>query len=200
MRLTFSRIELNDLAKAWIIISLAFAIVLSDGILWLSLLSNVLLAALTVGTGFLLHELGHKVIAQRYGCWAEFRADSYMLLLAIVTSFFGIVFAAPGAVMIAGRVSKMRNGLISLAGPAVNIVLAFMFLGLSFIFSNGFLGNVTVFGYIINSWLAIFNLIPIWILDGKKVFDWNKIVWGVALSLALSLFFLKGIMPLPTLS
>ena len=195
MRLTFSKVELNDLAKAWIIVSLAFAIVLSGGVFGLSLLTNIILAAVTVGTGFLLHELGHKVVAQRYGCWAEFRADNYMLLLAIVTSFFGIVFAAPGAVMIAGRVSTRRNGLISVAGPFVNIILALFYLALGFLFPIGFIGTIASFGYLVNTWLAIFNLLPLWILDGKKVFDWNKLVWGSTLAFAIILFFLQQILP-----
>lgn len=195
MRLSFSRTELNDLAKAWIIISIAFAIVLSDGILTFSLLTNIIIAAVTVGTGFLLHELGHKVVAQRYGCWAEFRADNFMLLLAFVTSFLGIIFAAPGAVMIAGRVSTRRNGIISVAGPLVNIILALVFLLIGIFFPTGFVGNIATFGYIVNTWLAMFNLLPLWILDGKKVFDWNKLVWGSALAFAILLFFFQGILP-----
>ena len=87
MQIKFSKIEIRDLAKAWIVISIAFAIVLSGGIFGVDFLLNVILAAITVGTGFLFHELGHKFVAQKYGCFAEFRADNYMLFLAIIISF-----------------------------------------------------------------------------------------------------------------
>ena len=30
---------------------------------------------IAVGPAFLLHEIGHKIVAKRHGCWAEFRAD-----------------------------------------------------------------------------------------------------------------------------
>jgi len=204
MELKFSKIELHDLTKAWIAVSIAFAIALGGGIAVIAPNSNFLLsiviAALTVGTGFLLHEMGHKVVAQRYGCFAEFRADNFMLFLAVITSLFGFVFAAPGAVVIAGRVSRERNGKISVAGPLVNIVLALGFLGVGIFVQDGFIGTLATFGALVNSWLAVFNLIPIWILDGKKVLDWNKGVYALVMGLAILLFFARMYLPLPALA
>ena len=55
MQIKFSKIELRDLGKAWLFISIAFGIVLSGGVLGASLLKSFILAALTVGTGFLFH-------------------------------------------------------------------------------------------------------------------------------------------------
>ena len=188
MKLKFSKIELRDLGKAWLFISIAFGIVLSGGVFGLTLFKSFILAAFTVGTGFLLHELGHKIVAQRYGCFAEFRADNFMLFLAVLTSFLGVIFAAPGAVIIAGRINKEKNGIISIAGPLVNIFLAIMFLILNMIITNGFFSELFAFGFLVNSWLALFNLIPLWVLDGKKVFDWNKGVYFLTLFIAIGLF------------
>ena len=126
--------ELRDLVKAWIAISLAFALVLRHDI-GLSFYQVFIVSAVTVGTGFLLHELGHKFVAQRYGCFAEFRSFDQMLMLAVMMSFFGFVFAAPGAVMIMGRVDIRKNGIISAAGPIVNLILALFFLSILFMFS-----------------------------------------------------------------
>jgi len=198
-RIKFSKIELRDLAKAWLIISIAFAIVLSRGQLGAFLLTNAVLSAITVGTAFLLHELGHKFVAQRYGCFAEFRADNFMLFLAIITSFFGIVFAAPGAVMIAGRVSKERNGKISVAGPAVNLVLAVIFLVLALFITQGFWARVMSFGVLVNVWIGLFNLLPVWILDGKKILSWNKLVYGIMVAIGVGLFILRYYLPLAPL-
>ena len=48
----------------------------------------ILLASLfTAGLGFLLHEMGHKIAAQHYGCEAEFRSDDSMLYLAVGMAF-----------------------------------------------------------------------------------------------------------------
>jgi Zn-dependent protease len=196
MRIKFSKVEIQDLTKAWVIVSIVFAIVLSGKMLGIPFLLNFLLAGITVGPGFLLHELGHKVVAQRYGCWAEFRANNYMLLLAIVISFFDFIFIAPGAVMIAGRVSKERNGKISIAGPGVNIILALLFIPFSFLFQSGFLAQIVSFGILINLILALFNLIPFWILDGKKIWNWSKPVWFTAITIIVALFILKRYLPL----
>lgn len=200
MRITFSRIELRDLTKAWLAISIAFAIALAGGIFslaWnISFLQNIFLAAVTVGVGFLLHELGHKIVAQRYGCFAEFRSDTMMLGLALITSFFGFIFAAPGAVMIAGHVSRERNGKISLAGPLVNISLALLFLASALLVKEGFLGSLFAFGFFINTWLAIFNMLPLWILDGKKVWAWNKTLYIITMVFAVALLVLGQFLPL----
>src|SRR3989344_1749993 len=105
IKIKTSKEEIRDLIKAWIAISIAFAIALNnpfDNPLNL-FFQNLIVAAIAVGFGFLLHELAHKVVAQRYGCWAEFRSWDLMLLVAIALAFFaGFVFAAPGAVFISG--------------------------------------------------------------------------------------------------
>ena len=191
----FSEQELTDLLKAWIAISLAFAIVLAGFSLTTQFVAAFILSAVTVGTGFLLHELSHRTIARRFGCWAEFRSFDTMLILAIVMSFFGFVFAAPGAVMISGPVGKRRNGIISAAGPATNIILAAIFLVLALLIKpEGMLKAITTYGFIINSWLALFNLIPIWNFDGTKILAWNKIVYGSMVAITLVFMLLQGIL------
>jgi Zn-dependent protease len=199
MQIKFSKIEIRDLAKAWVIISIAFANVLTGTIFGFEFLMNLLLSAITVGTGFLFHELGHKFMAQKYGCFAEFRANNRMLFIAIIISFLGVIFAAPGAVMIAGRISKSKYGKVSLAGPLVNIVFALIFMCFSFFFVGGFAGKIIAFGFIINAWLALFNMIPVWVLDGKKVLSWNKSVYFVTLGICIALVVLGWILPLSSL-
>lgn len=185
LSMKFSNIEINHLTKAWLAISLAFGILLSSGDLFsTAFLINFLIAAFTVGIGFLLHELAHKLVAQRYGCYAEFRAFNSMLLLAIVMSFFGFIFAAPGAVMIRGYVSTERNGKISVAGPVTNILLALVFLVLILV---GFVNQFTSVGLLINSLIAAFNMIPFGNFDGAKILRWNKVVYFSVLIVAVLL-------------
>jgi len=179
--------EITDILKALVIISLAFGIASVESFSAANIVLLVLISAITAGTGFLLHELGHKIIAQRYGCWAEFRSFDNFFIITILLSFLGVVFAAPGAVFIHGNVTKSQNGKISVIGPIVNIALAILFIGIYFVGTPLFtlLGKQ---GALINSWLAIFNMIPVWNLDGAKVFIWNKLVYFTTIAAGILLF------------
>ncbi len=191
-----SQTEIIDILKAWFAISVAFAVVLSTSIFSAEVYNKFIIAALTVGIGFLLHELGHKIVAQKYGCFAEFRSFDNMLLLSIAMSFLGFVFAAPGAVMISGKVNKARNGLISAAGPIINLALSAAFFGLAFLEIPNLFKQVAYYGFVINSWLALFNMIPFWLFDGYKVWRWNKLVYAAIVLSAILLMFAKRYMPL----
>ena len=189
----FSPIEQRDLVKAWFVIALAFAIVFNGGLGFESdFFILIVFSAITVGLGFLLHELAHKYVAQMYGCWAEFRAFNGMLWLALICSFFGFVFAAPGAVMIHGNyISRKMNGLISAAGPATNYVLALVFLGIGQLGGNIF-GTLGAYGFMINAWLGLFNMIPFGQFDGRKILDLSGILYGVMVVIGFGLMVLQG--------
>ncbi len=188
-----SEIELRDITVAWFVLSLCFA-VMFVGFSFTSLfLEAALVSAVTAGIGFLLHELGHKIVAQRYGCFAEFRANYFMLFLAIIMSFFGFLFAAPGAVMIAGHVDQRKNGIISVAGPLVNVFLSILFFVFFFIKPT----QLFSYGYSINAWLALFNMLPLPVFDGVKVLAWNKVVYGMVLVSAAILVFASFVVLTP---
>ncbi len=141
--------------------------------------------AIAVGSGFVLHELAHKYTGVGYGCLAEFRMWPMGLLMALffaVVSRGQFVYAAPGATYIYPRqawaVTERVNGIISIAGPATNVILALAFLPL--ILFGGFAELVGEYGFMINLWLAGFNLLPVGGLDGQKVLAWNKGLWAAA--------------------
>lgn len=186
----FSEREIKELVKAWFFISLAFAILFSGGLTF-NLLKTFILSGLTVGLAFLFHELMHKTLATKYGLKAEFKAFDKMLWLALLFSFFGFIIAAPGAVMLSGRLSKEKNGKISLVGPLTNLILAAIFL-IPLIFFNfqGILNTFLTFGFRINSLLALFNILPIPGFDGWKVLDWNKGIYILTAVLTTGIFVL----------
>lgn len=192
-----SRTEIVDIVKAWLALSLAFTFIYAGAsvlngdiqkVFSLDFAVIFVISMFTAGLGFLLHELAHKFVAQHYGCAAEFRAWDQLLYLAVgLAVFIGFIFAAPGAVMISGMITRKENGLISAAGPATNYVLAMIFLALLYLLPQW--AKVFATGFSINIWLGLFNLIPLGPLDGRKVFDWNKMVWGAMLGIGLFTYF-----------
>ncbi|MFH1182555.1 MAG: metalloprotease, partial [Candidatus Woesearchaeota archaeon] len=194
----FSKTEIQHIARAWAAITLAFAIMSSGGNLFSStFLFALFVSAITVGTGFVAHELCHKYLAQRYGFISEFRAFDQYLVLAIIMSFFGFIFAAPGAVFIAGRIDRVRNGRISAAGPLANIVMAAVFLALAFV-PVQIIQIIAVSGLTINAWLAFFNMLPFGNFDGAKIFAWNKMVYAFLAAAALILLVIPSVLATKT--
>jgi Zn-dependent protease len=200
---SFTAREVRDILISMFVIAIIFAYIFSRGLLShgteIFLNSFILLIPallVSVGLGFVLHELAHKFVAVKYGFYAEFRMWLEGLIFAVFTAFIlGFVFVAPGAVYIHGNnITKEENGKISIAGPLVNIALALIFLSLfPFISHNptdivGYEFQVIVtYGFIINSILAVFNLIPLGIFDGAKVLRWNPIIWGITFIVAVIL-------------
>lgn len=175
--LAFSRKEIWDVTKAWLAISLAFTIFFvrtGFGSTDLSIL--FLISLCTAGIGFVVHELLHKVAAWRFRVHGEFRSNDFMLLIAVVFAFFGVIFAAPGAVYMSGNITVRENGIISAAGPLSNVVIALLFLPL-WLLGTGTLATAGFLGFLINAFLGMFNMIPFLGLDGQKVFRWNKFVY-----------------------
>jgi len=186
----FGKTELRHIALAVIVLTAAFTMVIWDRD-FATLVGSLGLAALAVVLGFFLHEMAHKYMARKYGCWAEFRAYNQGLLLALVMSFFGFLFAAPGAVYISGNISREQNGKISIAGPATNIVIALVCLPFALMESSSDIVATIAWGlFFFNSFLAVFNLIPVQPLDGSKVWAWNKPIYVISMAAAASLLVL----------
>jgi Zn-dependent protease len=183
----------QELLKAWAGTSLAYAIFMLGGqifVLWQVFPKLLLISAATCGIGFVLHELAHRIVARGYGAEAHFVADNGWLVLSILVGFASFFIAAPGAVWHRGNITRMQSGLISLAGPATNMALAVVFLVLYMLFGRlDFWSLVFSVGYQINAWLGLFNMLPFGPIDGAKVLNWNPVVFGVAVAIAVALVF-----------
>lgn len=185
--------ERNDLIISWLTISFAF--------MWLiynvpalekffpypkNIFVMALSSLIAVGTGFIFHEMGHRQVARHFGAHAEFRMWKSGLMLALFSGFVSLlsplkfIFAAPGAVYIYGpHLGRKENGLISVAGVTINIIIGILaFISLLFV-NNFLLGIILASIWQINFAFAFFNLLPIPPLDGSKVMTWDLRVWAV---------------------
>ncbi|MEM2419805.1 MAG: AN1-type zinc finger domain-containing protein [Candidatus Bathyarchaeia archaeon] len=182
-KLYFSSKEIKHLAvAALLVLGIGFSLGLSSNLLGSP--TTLSIFAITVTASFLTHELAHKFAAQKAGLWAEFRLMFMGLVLtaiSIISPVFKII--SPGAVLIFGFAGKNNIGKISMAGPTANIVLSAMLAGLFFASKQ----SIFIYASAINAWIALFNLIPFGILDGHKIFAWNKGVWSLAFTTSLIL-------------
>jgi Zn-dependent protease len=169
----FSTTELKHL-------TLGTLLVLGVGLSYIPYVKLTITASLAIAftLSFFLHELAHKFSAQHFGLWAEFRLimqGVLITLLSMLLPLFKII--SPGAVMIAGSVNKVTVGKTALSGPLTNIIISALFTIIVIAFPNSFFWTIAVYVAWINALIAFFNLIPYGIMDGLKVFMWNKKVW-----------------------
>jgi len=145
-------------------------------------------AVLIFAAAFLLHELAHKFMAQRLGYWAEFRLNQIGLAITLLSFISPFKLVAPGAVMIAGLMYGDDYGKISLAGPITNIAQAILFLLLGFTTGSQLFSMLAYVGVVVNSSLALFNLLPFGVFDGAKIMRWDWRAWLAATGAAAILY------------
>lgn len=188
----FTKNEIRDLIIAFVVLSFCFAIS-NVGLDLKGIISLMPIVMVGVGMGFILHELGHKYMSVKHGYRAEFELWPLGLVIAFVTAFLGFVFAAPGSVKTyADEMTDEINGKITLAGPMANIGLAILFIliaALIYPFSTHLelfrlMYLICTVGFSVNAFLATFNLLPFYSLDGTKVMKWSVGVWITAFAIA----------------
>ncbi|MCQ2056570.1 MAG: metalloprotease [archaeon] len=181
-KISFGMLEIRDIAISVAVLTIAFTVILEKN----HVFSNnvvvntaywTLAAFVFVTTSFVMHEMGHKFVAQYFGVWAEFRMYPAGLLLCFLSSLLGFLFAAPGAVYIRGYIDNEMNGKISAAGPAVNIALGLVSILVAFVFRCYTVGAVFLLLSYLNGFLALFNMIPVMPLDGSKILKWDFSVY-----------------------
>jgi len=167
----FTAQELKELVLAALAIALIFAWPVNFSQEWLIIFGRFLLF---VGSAFIIHETAHKLTAQSLGALSEFRMWKQGLLFALLMKVvFKVTFIAPGATIWSKPLATQADaGKVSIAGPISNLVLALIFIPLSFWLP------VMSCGVYVNLMLAFFNLLPFPPLDGRAIIRWNKWAWG----------------------
>jgi len=191
----FSRLEIKDLIISMAVLTIAFTLLITrNNVLYGTLYGfhldylpiGLLMSFLGVLTAFFFHEISHKLMAQKYGLWAEYRMYPQGLKLALILGVFTpFVFAAPGAVMFMGGSREFETGKIAMAGPLANIIIASITFPLYLLLFESQIGQIVGFICLINAFLATFNLLPFGPIDGVKIIRWNATVWVIMLIVAI---------------
>lgn len=188
----YTRNEIRDLIISFIVLSICFTIS-TVKMNFYGAISILPIVTVGVGIGFILRELAQKFVAIKYGYNAEFKMWPLGLLITFISSLLGFVLAFVGSIKIdEGDVPDEIKGRTAVAGPMANMALALLFIVIailiyplkihSSVFNLIFLINTV--GFSVNSFLAAFNLLPLWTLDGLNVFKWDVKIWIVTFVLA----------------
>ena len=189
----FSKTEIAHLTQATLAFTIALAFMFSGGIMGAlsdteAFVVKAIIGLLTFVPGFLIHEIAHKVQARKYGCWAEFRASPSGLRFGVIlAALIGIVFMAPGAVMVAGNTTREQFGKIALAGPVSNVVLWCIGLAFAITFGGSEYDILIYFWMLANGILGALNMLPFGPLDGKKIRTWSVPVFWIWLIICISM-------------
>jgi len=191
----FSKTEINHLSLATLAFTMALAFMFSGGIRGAlsdpsAFLVYGVLALVTFTPGFLIHEIAHKIQARKYGCWAEFRASPSGLRFGVLlAAILGIVFMAPGAVMVAGNTTREQFGKVALAGPVSNVVLWCIGLASAVAIggAGGIVDDVIYYWMWANGILGALNMLPFGPLDGKKIKTWSDVMFWLWLTITFSM-------------
>lgn len=127
-----------------------------------------------------------EVFMRRRGVWTEHRLWYYGLAMFLVTTLaFKAPFSSPSRnVHHASKFTKRLEGLASFASVVVALAFAAAFYVL---FVSGFtlIGNV---GLVMCLMGAFFDSIPIPLMNGKSIYDWNKVLWILLMTTTSALY------------
>ncbi len=205
--------EILEFAISVVWLGGAFGIALAGGYKALFTVSDlktiVIQSIIVVFFAFVFHELAHRMLARRYGFHAVYHMWMPGLFVSIIGGLLGFIIAAPGGVVLefngTSEDARKKVGLISLIGPVVNMALSLVFLGLAmglvkyldstvvetrWLSALNLIWGVFIIGIEINSWLAVFNLLPFGSFDGFKVFSWSKKIWVISFAVSIGLYVL----------
>ena len=211
----FSSTEIRDLVIASVLVCLVGISIFGNSFGILNAITTVI-AYLTGGlwwlvigviglflVSFMAHEMAHKFVAQNYGMWSEFRMTSTGYYLSAMAILFSLPIFGTGVVYTSGTTNTEHEGKSNLAGPLTNFVIASALFVIAIILALlkipiFIIGILLQYGVQLNSFLGLFNMIPIQPFDGATVRYWNSRVW-IAQTVGLLFLLIMGYLAFPAL-
>ncbi|MEM2990937.1 MAG: PGF-pre-PGF domain-containing protein, partial [Halobacteria archaeon] len=149
-------------------------------------LSIILAGAILAIAGYLGHEFLHKYMALRYRTRMEFKSSLLGGVVTLVSSAIG-ASVAPVALghLHDEPLNKKQRMLVGLSGTMVNVMLALIFIGLGLIFVEWrpyFIAGITL-----NIAMAVASLLPVGFLEGKRIWEYSKVLCIALLFLTIAM-------------
>lgn len=190
---SFTETEKRDLligTAIFVLVELSFAIHFTN-----TFLELLILGILTIPL-WLFHELAHKFVAQGNGLVSDFRLDPNMAIFSLFSIILPIKIIAPGVVLSSGEYRLDTAGRISMAGPLTNILIGGIFLVFSSFMPIDWIVVVFLLASRFSFDMALFNMLPFYVLDGAKVLRWNQSIFILIFSLSVIAWLLHPLDPL----
>ena len=138
------------------------------------MLCSLLLIA--IAPAFVIHEMAHKIVARKYGCWAEFRMSPGGLRFGVLLARSSKSSSWPPERSWLSAIQQSPSS-ARLRWPDRYRTSASGCWGLSHWRGLGGYSEITDFilyyWLLANAFLATFNMLPFGPLDGKKIKTWS---------------------------
>lgn len=142
------------------------------------------------GIALIMHNLGHRMVARKLEIEGHYKIWGWGTITMLLTSWlFGMAFSQPGHYVFDDEedIENRDMAFVTLAGPAISMLFAILFLPFALI--GGEAGQIAVAGFIMNLMTAVYNLMPFSPMDGKVIYDWSRLFWMLTF-VPLALFFI----------
>jgi Zn-dependent protease len=182
----FTKEEIRNLLISIIVISILFTINMTQKSGWTNPdIINILIITIIIFSISLIAKIySQKYLARKYHYHIEYKIWGYGLIFALITMLLNIFVITPGYFKygLYDRIATdEEKAKIALIGPAINIIIAVIFLIaliiLKSMMTTGIIKLAMLIGFYINTYMAVFNLIPFMALDGIKLFEYDMKMW-----------------------
>ncbi len=171
--LSLTKLEIVSYVFALVILTFAFAYAKSQT------LDEILIVIPTILATSIIVEFvknfAIEAIARKQGVWTEHRLWYFGLATFLFSTIvFRVPFSSPSRnIHYSQKFTKRSLGLVSATSVFLGFIFAVIF---AFILVSGFtlIGSI---GLVMSLTMAFFEALPIPPMNGKDIYDWNKLVW-----------------------
>jgi hypothetical protein len=142
------------------------------------------------GLAVSLHDLVHRYMAWRHGVVTEYKFWFLGTFIMFFTAIlFGVVYSSPSRLAINDpkTLNPKQQAIVYGSGPLMSFAVFAAFLAL--VPLGGEVATIGLLGASMNLLTATYAMMPFEPMDGRRVYNWKKWLWGVPFVSLLALYF-----------